>query len=79
MAVVYCVLCFSAILSGSIKQEVTCSFKKPLLMPGDVRVKYEDASFVHTASGCRFLVYDATTGVPHVEGTFSHIHSRKQR
>ncbi|XP_052774196.1 3-hydroxyacyl-thioester dehydratase X-like [Mya arenaria] len=59
--------------SDSVKQEVRCTFKGPLYMPGRMRVQFEDPSYAQTTSGCRLLVSNPDTGEPHVEGVIKYI------
>lgn len=51
------------------KHEISCEFKRPLLMPGKVTVKFNDPDEAFYKE-CKMRVEDAATGVPHLLAAF---------
>ncbi|KAL4225492.1 hypothetical protein ACF0H5_016182 [Mactra antiquata] len=54
------------------KHEVICEFKRPLLMPSKIYIKYEDPNTAFYKQ-CKIKVEDVKTGVPHLVGTLKHL------
>ena len=49
--------------------EVSCTFKRPLFMPGRATLKIQDFQELYGEEGAELIVEERDTGVPHLKAT----------